>query len=71
MGASADVEAALAHADRHGEGYVLPAVLLVAGEIARSRHEDPIPYWQRGIAVAEQQGGLLWLGRLERSLASV
>ena len=72
MGASAEVEAPLAHADRRGEGYVLlPALLLLAGEIARARHEDPVPHWARGIAVAEQQGSLLWLGRLQRSLAGV
>ena len=71
MGASADIEAALAHADRHGEGYVLPALLLVAGEIARARHEDPVTLWRRGIEVAEQQGSLLWLDRLERGLAGV
>ena len=70
-GASADVEAALAHADRYGEGYVLPALLLVAGEIARARHEDPVPLWERGIMVAQEQGSLLWLDRLERSLAGV
>ena len=71
VGASADIDAALAHADSHGENVIRPGLLWLAGEIARARQGDPMPFWRSSRELAERQGSLAWLGRLERSHQSL
>jgi len=64
-----DVETALAHAASHGEGVVLPGLLMLAGDVALAKGADPCPWWSRAATTAREQGSFGWLGRLEQRLA--
>lgn len=68
-GAAADVATALAHADSHGEGVVLPELLTLAGDIALANGADPCPWWNRATATASNQGSVAWLERLDQRRA--
>lgn len=64
-GALADAEAGLDHAERYGEGIVLPQLWRIVGEIRLRQGGDASSAWARGAALAMEQGAVLWQRRLE------
>jgi class 3 adenylate cyclase len=73
-GARDDLAAGLAHAQRFGEGIVLPLLLRLKGEIlgrAPAGREAALAALARGLEVADAQGAALWALRLQTAATSL